>query len=385
MNHPARTHIGIVADDMTSATDGVSPFLSKGYAPLITRIDVGPWQSVLVAVDANSRALPEEQATQAMANAIAAMRDRPFLLKTIDSALRGDIRSEIAAAFRVSGRNRLVIAPAFADAGRVTKDRIQFVNGAPVSDSEHSSDPVNPARTSHIRELIDPALGAAMVLAVDGSQDRLDQAADTDVVILEADSKDSLNRQVARIPEPQNVMWVGSPGLAIALASLMPVAHIDRSTSSLPNRCALVVAGNANHVTHGQVQTLKSAGIPVVEDLASVPCNAAIVCLQAPAVRQADSSAVLVDIAGKAATALAQENFDAVIATGRETIAAILERLGISSFLLKQEMEPGFPVGLAELPDVKLLTIALKAGGFGSPSTLLDAALSLTSTTELLR
>ena len=320
-----------------------------------------------------------------MIRAVGAMRDRPFLFKTIDSTLRGHIYSEIAAAFRASGRNRLVIAPAFADAGRVTKDGIQFVNGAPVSDSEYSSDPVHPARTSHIRELIDPALGAAMVLAVDGSQDRLDQAADAAVVILDADSQDSLNRQVARIPEPQNVLWVGSPGLAIALASLMPVAHIDRSTSSLPNRRALVVAGSANDVTHGQVQTLKTAGIPVVEDLASVPCDAPIVCLQAPAVRQADSSAVLVDIAGKAAAALAQENFDVVIATGGETIAAILERLGISSFLLTQEMEPGFPVGLAELPDVKLLTIALKAGGFGSPNTLLDAALSLTSTTEWLR
>lgn len=51
MNQTALIRIGIVADDLTSATDGAAPFLPKGYGPLITQCGVEPWQSALVAID----------------------------------------------------------------------------------------------------------------------------------------------------------------------------------------------------------------------------------------------------------------------------------------------------------------------------------------------
>ena len=77
--------------------------------------------------------------------------------------------------------------------------------------------------------------------------------------------------------------------------------------------------------------------------------------------------------------AVLRSGFDSIIATGGETMAAILNKLGISRFILIRELEPGFPFGLAQLADGTGLTIAMKAGGFGSPSTLLDAAKVLTS------
>ncbi|MEO6715849.1 MAG: four-carbon acid sugar kinase family protein [Novosphingobium sp.] len=385
MKQPAITCIGIVADDLTSATDGAAPFLPKGYAPLIAQGVAGALQSALVAVDTNSRALIESEAAQAVASAISSMRDRPILLKTVDSTLRGHIRSEIAAAFQASGRRRLVVAPAFPDVGRLTRGGIQFVHGTPVSDSDYGSDPVHPARTSHIGDLIEPSLGSPRVLSADASQGAFEQAASTPVIVLDADSQAMLNRQVARIPDPQDTLWVGSPGLAIALASMMPADLHDSSTDRMPHRRALVVAGSANRVTHAQCLTLEDAGIPVIENLAEAPRDFPIICLRAPMHRQNDSASVLDSIAAHSAAALALKDYDVVIATGGETISAILERLGISHFRLTRELEPGFPVGLAELPDGALLTVALKAGGFGSPITLLDAALALTPIVDLAR
>jgi uncharacterized protein YgbK (DUF1537 family) len=58
-------------------------------------------------------------------------------------------------------------------------------------------------------------------------------------------------------------------------------------------------------------------------------------------------------------------------------MAAILDRLGISRFFLTRELAPGCPVGRAERADGTSLTIAMKAGGFGSPSSLNDAAREL--------
>jgi uncharacterized protein YgbK (DUF1537 family) len=102
-----------------------------------------------------------------------------------------------------------------------------------------------------------------------------------------------------------------------------------------------------------------------------------VVCLRAPLQRQDDAGLVMTNLAEQAAAAVARHDYDTVIATGGETMAAILDRLDISRFLLTRELEPGFPVGRAERADGSSLTIAMKAGGFGSPSTLLDAARDL--------
>ncbi|WP_051407912.1 nucleotide-binding domain containing protein [Mesorhizobium sp. L48C026A00] len=168
---------------------------------------------------------------------------------------------------------------------------------------------------------------------------------------------------------------MGSPGLAIALASLVPAVPDGRVVTGNAAGRVVIVAGSANPVTRAQCETLRVQGVPVVGDLADAPGDARVICLRAPLQRQENASAVMTNLAGQAAAAVARH--DAVIATGGETMAAILDRLGISRFCLTREFEPGFPVGRAERADGTSLTIAMKAGGFGSPSALLDAARDL--------
>lgn len=259
MKQPPFTRIGIVADDLTSATDGAAPFLAKGFAPVISRDNPGSAQTALVAVDTNSRALDAGQAARSTSAAIAALRDRSILIKTIDSTLRGHVCDEISAAFTASGRKRLVVAPAFPDAGRLVIGGTQYVHGTPVSESDYGRDPVHPARTSQIANLPDPALGAPLVLPVNAPEELIRSAAGAAIVILDADSQAALNRQVARIGDPGAVLWVGSPGLAIALAELVIASGEESLLAELPNRRVLVVAGSANPVTHANAQPCKPA------------------------------------------------------------------------------------------------------------------------------
>ena len=366
--------VGIIADDLTSATDGAAAFLAKGHAPLIKRNADGQENGTVASIDTNSRASAIGQATRATADAVSALSNARLLFKTIDSTLRGHIRVEVAAAFRASGRSRLVIAPAFPEAGRLTVGGIQTVGGIPVSQSVYGCDPVHPAGTSHIANLIDPSLGRPIILAPNISGDT---ATNASILILDADSQDVLNRQVASIPDPETVLWVGSPGLAIALASLVPAVPDGRPVTGKAAGRVVIVAGSANPVTHAQCETLRAQGVPVVTDLADAPGDARAICLRAPLQRQENASAVMANLAGQAAAAVVRHDYDAVIATGGETMAAILDRLGISRFILTRELEPGFPVGRAERADGTSLTIAMKAGGFGSPSALLDAARDL--------
>lgn len=377
MKQNTSIHVGIVADDLTSSTDGAAPFLAKGHAPLIVRDAKGLEKRAVVSIDTNSRASTIPEAAQATAAAVSALADAAFLFKTVDSTLRGHIREEIAAAFRASGRSRLVIAPAFPDAGRLTIGGIQSVNGIPVSDSDYGRDPVHPARTSRIAELIDPSLGRPVILPQDPPDSAARQTASAPIVILDADCQQTLNRQAARIPDPENVLWVGSPGLAIALATLVGAASARRLDSVGTGKRVLIVAGSANPVSHAQCDALRAQGVPVVTDMTDAPCDTSILCLRTPLQRQKDAGLVLAGLAAQAAAALARHDYDVLIATGGETMAAILDRLGITSFVLIRELEPGFPVGRAEQVGGTPIIIAMKAGGFGSPSTLLDAARDL--------
>lgn len=372
--------VGIVADDLTSATDGAAAFLATGYAPLITRHGDGRKDAAIVSIDTDSRTSDIAEATAATKDGVSALANARLLFKTIDSTLRGHIRSEIAAAFRASGRNRLVVAPAFPAAGRLTIDGIQTVNGIPVSQSIYSRDPVHPANTSRIADLIDASLGAPIVVAANSPDN---DAPDAAVLILDADSQDVLNRKVAGIPDPEDVLWVGSPGLAIALARLVPLQADGLPVPDMSARRVLIVAGSANPVTHAQCDALQAQGIPIVTDLFDAPGDARVTCLRAPLQRQDSANAVRANLAAQAAAAVARHDYDAVIATGGETMAAILDRLAISRFVLTRELEPGFPVGSVKQADGTSLTIAMKAGGFGSPSTMIDAARDLLAQTSI--
>jgi len=370
MNKTSHISVGIVADDLTSATDGAAPFLGKAGAHILRSPSAAPDRTV-VAIDTNSRALAADKAAVATATAISAVKDRSILFKTIDSTLRGHLGEEIAAAFQASGRAKLVVAPAFPETGRLTDGGIQMVHGVPVSKSDYGRDPVHPARRSSIAELIDPSLGRVVVVAKDQETGAIDEA---DVLILDADSQETLNRQVARFPDPGDILWAGSPGLALALAARMPAAATSDTMADLKAQRVLIVAGSANPVTHAQCDALRAQGTPVVGQMAEAPADACIVCLRAPFTRRTDSAILLTELAGEASTSIMQHRYDAVIATGGETMAAILNRLGITGFTLIGEVEPGFPVGRAAQANGSPLVIAMKAGGFGSPDTLLHAA-----------
>lgn len=51
-----------------------------------------------------------------------------------------------------------------------------------------------------------------------------------------------------------------------------------------------------------------------------------------------------------------------------------IPEIGIQRFALIGERAPGFPLAIATLPDGRVLTLGMKAGGFGDDDTLARAA-----------
>ncbi|AWM26517.1 four-carbon acid sugar kinase family protein [Sinorhizobium fredii] len=369
-------HIGVVADDLTSAADGAIAFLKRGYVPRICRMGSDNTHASLVSIDTGSRALDETDAAHVTRQAVTTLADRTFLYKTIDSTLRGHIRVEIAAAFVASGRPRLVIAPAFPAAGRTTIDGIQLLHGEPVAQTAYSRDPVHPARTSRIEELIEPGLGRiARVSTCTEDGDIGNAIGHAPVVIIDACDQVMLNRRVAEIQKHGPVLWVGSPGMAEALATVVERRTGQHTfTPEATPRRVLVLVGSANPVSHSQCDALAATGASVAMSATDIDEAASVVCIRTPHIRTSDPAKALATLVDEAEIALLRHRYDAVVATGGETMHALLERLSIHAFDLIRELEPGFPLGCARLADGRMVLLAMKAGGFGSAMTLRNAA-----------
>ncbi|ARL88694.1 four-carbon acid sugar kinase family protein [Burkholderia pseudomallei] len=327
---------GILADDLTSAADGAGPFVMRGLSAAIGRGKLPCQDANVVAVDSGSRSVSEMAAAQRVSKLTAQLASRDILYKTVDSTLRGHIAAELEASFRASGRKMLVFAPAFPAAGRTTVGGIQLVNGVPVSDTTYGHDPVHPARCSRLVDLLPHAIGSA--------------------VVIDASTQEELDAHVAAMPDPQSILWVGSPGIALSLSKCFTSsAALPVSIPKTPGEI-LVVIGSANPLSHRQA--------------AGIANESGIILLRAPSVREEDPRSILHRITGDAVQKLHRTNFSAVIATGGDTMEAIMDRLDIQEFEILEELEPGFPLGRAAFSSGREFLIAMKAGGFGDDDTL---------------
>ncbi|ODR92531.1 hypothetical protein A8M32_04715 [Sinorhizobium alkalisoli] len=70
---------------------------------------------------------------------------------------------------------------------------------------------------------------------------------------------------------------------------------------------------------------------------------ASVVCIRTPHIRTSEPAKALATLVDEAEIALSRHRYDAIVATGGETMNALLERLSIHAFDLIREREPGFP------------------------------------------
>ncbi len=335
--------IAILADDLTSAADGAGPFVERGLRAVVGRSRLPTEEAAIVAVDSGSRSASALQAAGRVSDLAEQLASRDVFYKTVDSTLRGHVTAELEAAFTASGRKTLVFAPAFPGAGRTTVNGVQLVDGMRVAETEYGRDPVHPARHSRLAELVPTSIGS--------------------VVILDAATQDDLDTQIAAMPDPESILWVGSPGMALALAKRLAPVQVASDVTLAGGSEILVVVGSANPRSHRQADRI---GV-----------DRGVALLRAPVERIGDPNSILRDIAQAAARRLVDERCDVVIATGGDTMEAILDSLNIFAFEILQELEPGFPLGRASLGNGRELLIAMKAGGFGDDDTLRRAVARL--------
>jgi D-threonate/D-erythronate kinase len=383
--------VGIIADDLTGAADTGVQLARAGYRTAVAFRDapIPPAEDLdAVALDTDSRAMPAGFAAKRVMEAGLTVREAYIVYKKLDSTLRGPIAAELAAALGASGRDRAVVAPAFPAAGRTTVEGVQLVRGVPVDETEAKDDPRTPVHEGHVPTLLAAAFPSVVSLSAEDLADpatvrrALEEAR---CVVADAARDEDLEALVRAVPDPSEVLWAGSAGLAVALGRVYPGPHTATTPSARTSR-VLVVVGSLSKVARGQLRSLKEHGCAAVpvsgvggealgktrEALSGGACAA----LHSAEDRISSGAGDVVEILAGVVGPLSEENlFDALVLTGGDTAVGVARRLGAVGVRLEGEVEPGIPVGTLIGP--KPYRVVTKAGAFGEPGTLVKAVETL--------
>lgn len=399
----------ILADDLTGAADCAIAFARRGLAASVAWQGAGqdaeadPGTDVL-AIDADSRRLPPAEAGARHAALIRA-RHRPGagLIKKIDSTLRGQPAAELAAtlaALRGSGRPALaVIAPAFPATGRTVEGGRVHLHGAPLESTplwarDHSYPSAVLAEVLGSAGLTSRALPLDLVRAGEAALaaalgDAL--AEGSEAVILDATAPGDLDALArASLPLAERLLWVGSGGIAAALAAALPGGAPAAAALPAPRGGVLVVVGSVAEasrqaarrlVAEGAAEFLVSpallragAGDPdwprLSEGIAGAVAaggNTLVTIAEDPEADLSRGAALTEALATLLSSAA--HRMGALFATGGETACALLGHLGVHGIRLVEEVEPGVPLGVTQgRIEVPVMT---KAGAFGDGETIL--------------
>lgn len=394
----------ILADDLTGAADCAIAFGRRGLDAAVTWGDaagVADRDLAVLAYDADSRGLSGEAAAARHADLLGRWfePDR-VLFKKIDSTLRGQPAAETAATMAVlaarTGSAFGICAPAFPATGRTTLEGRVRVDGRPLEAAEvwrrdhtyASADLGTVFASAGIRsETVPLAAVRGPGLAADLARIA---AAGPAVAVCDAETEADLGRIAAAglsvAPAP---FFIGSAGLAHALAGLPTAPAIPPRSHPASRFGSLIVVGSLAAASRAAARRLAGCDgvthLPVDSEtlLDDGPGRAAFAGRVAAILEAGGDALVEITTAGEPDMALGPRlarglaealdpvagRIGAVAATGGETAAALLARLGVDGIRLVDEIEPGVSLGLT----LGRLTVpvATKAGAFGDADSLI--------------
>jgi len=337
--------VRILADDLSGAADCAASFTgAAGPIALLLRGD-GRGE-VQFALDADTRALDAPQAAQRwreLGEASSSDR-RSMVFKKIDSTLRGHIAQELCALLdNMPHVSLVVVAPAFPEQGRTVVNGRLYVRGEATNVSLAPIGEVIRTAADRPRSLI---LGDAT------------EQADLEGLVQGMGGPDAAT------------LWVGSSGLARALAGTPP-AIVENEALARP---MLVVVGSFSKMARAQVaafraarpesvvaaerakQALAASGVALVHLSFDDPANPSRGNITALAARLREAAA----------------SCGTLVMTGGDTARAMLEALGVDEVFIEGELSPGIAVSAPVEPHG--FRCVIKAGGFGDEQALLALA-----------
>ncbi|AUU85462.1 MULTISPECIES: D-threonate kinase [Leclercia] len=386
--------IVVIADDFTGANDaGVSLALSGKKVSVAFQTPFTDDTDALV-INSDSRAMKASEAAEKLTRYATDVHAAKWLIKKIDSTLRGNPGAEVEALLRLSGKGQAIIAPAFPAAGRTTEEGLCLVNGVPVTETEFASDPKTPVRHAQVAKVLaeQTRLKSRVVTPAELATAL---TSDARLVIVDAQTDAELDQIInTAFACDEKPLLVGSAGLCDALARRLATPRqllaVIGSMSEIAQKQIQRVRGqhnvstvliDINDVFNGtmagyqqQIARALAAGQHcVVHTCADTQARHQIetLCQQRGLSRAALGETISAFLGALTRNALETRRPAALYVSGGDVAMAVASALNAQGFAIRGQVAQCVPFGrfLGCRWQGPVMT---KAGGFGTETTLLE-------------
>ncbi|MBI9095349.1 MAG: four-carbon acid sugar kinase family protein [Sphaerochaeta sp.] len=405
--------LGVIADDFTGATD-IAGFLVKNgmetamFNGVPDSIPDGLTEALVVSL--KIRSCPVGEAVQKALSALAFLQEAgctKFYYKycsTFDSSREGNIGQVTDALMKALTTSLTLICPALPINGRTVYKGYLFVNDQLLSDSPMRNHPITPMRDSKLERLMQGQFtglsahifSGDMAQGPDHVRTLVEQYKDTDknvqyliVDILTEEDLETIARATEDFP-----LVTGGSGLALGIAHLYNQRlgrPEEEVVSFVPKKDrAVIIAGSCSAQTNAQVAYYKdkAPSLRIDEDkclnqkgysgelalwvlaqdtkglapMLYATRNAEELAKIKALYPQENVSAIIEKIIGCVTKILAFQGVKNFIVAGGETSGVVATTLGVSSYLVGPQIDPG--VSWVRSLD-GTMHLAFKSGNFG--------------------
>lgn len=422
----------IIADDFTGALDtGVQFAASGAYTTVVTSADydfcqVDPEVQVLV-MDAETRHLSAKEAYAIVYDITkrAVAQKIPYLYKKTDSALRGNIGSELTAMLEAAGGKILSFLPAFPKMKRWTKEGVHYIDGVPVNESVFGKDPFEPVTCSHIPQIIGSQSQIKVSVRAVSNRNVLENESgegnqeEPKLLIWDAETDEDLEALGQYLYETDQMhLAAGCAGFAAVLPGLLGLKGERRPDIKL-NSNFLVICGSVNPITAAQLDYAEKHGFLRIrlkpeerldQEFWASSCGQKKLCQWKELLAQ--HSCVILDssdLPGREDTrdyakvhglsldeirvriaasfgyilkVLLKDGLESTLMiTGGDTLLGCMEQLGVREMEPVCELAPGTVLSRFSMGEKKNQVIS-KSGGFGQETLLLDLTCKISGTSK---
>ena len=402
----------VIADDFTGALDtGVQFAASGAETRVVTNIEydfsrTGREVQVLVLV-AETRHVKWEEAYR-MVYGIAKRACEsgiPYLYKKTDSALRGNIGSELKAVLDAAGKRSLHFLPAFPRMNRVTRNGIHYIDGSPVHESVFGKDPFEPVTCSYIPDMMRGEVPVTVVESMDGWERQ------NGVMVYDASTDEELMSIGSFLKEKGELgLTAGCAGFAAVLPQLLGLSGKRRERISLDKKF-LVACGSVNPITVRQLDYAERAGMKRIRltpeqklekdyleseegkraleewtktaleedycifDTNDLPgCRAACEYAGSHGLSLGELRVRIADTLGRVVEHLVRAGVKStMLLTGGDTLMGFMRHIGCDEIVPACEMAPGTVLSQVDI-DGRTYSIISKSGGFGEEKLIAELA-----------
>jgi 3-dehydrotetronate 4-kinase len=415
--------LGCVADDYTGASDLANTLARQGLRTIqtigipVAGFDLSGIDAVVIAL--KSRSIPARGAVAVSRSAAAWLREQGAdhvlfkICSTFDSTDAGNIGPVTDALRADCGSPMVVVTPAFPATARTVYQGNLFVGAVLLNESPLKDHPLNPMRDANLQRVLGRQTATRIGLValdvvdagVEAMRHRLAQLGRDGCGMAIVDAVFDRHLHTIGTVALDYPLATGASGIGLGLAAaLVGSGRVTPSPAAglaSVGGYAAMLAGSCSAATLAQIDAV-SAQLPVLRlDAARLVADAegeAEAALAWAVPRLADGPVLIASSAPPDRVAVLRARADAestgpiieqalatiaaglvtagtrrLIVAGGETSGAVVDRLGVSGFLIGAEIAPGVPVLRALSAARPDMLMALKSGNFGGPHFFADA------------